>query len=274
MSDLSMARLAEKSGREKKGDVKTRIVVTLFVILCAIFLIEIGAYKFVLPSMETPKVIVNGGSRITPEEIAARLSPMRGANWFSFNAEEAASILASIPSVSSASVSKRFPDKIFINITERTGVAMTFVQANGRSVLLQIDGDGVLFDGGGLGQSGALPIVSGIPVERLSEGMRIPARYHELIRQIADISALGQNYFAAIAEICVIPKEYGTYELMLIPSTARARVITDRALSEDALQYMMVVLDLVDSIEPDVSEIDLRYGAISFVRRGTGEDLI
>ena len=45
------------------------------------------------------------------------------------------------------------------------------------------------------------------------------------------------------------------------------RVLTDRALNEDALQYMMVVLDVVNSIEPDVSEIDLRYGSVSYRTR-------
>ena len=38
-------------------------------------------------------------------------------------------------------------------------------------------------------------------------------------------------------------------------------------MNEDALQYMMVVLDVVNSIEPDVSEIDLRYGSVSYRTR-------
>ena len=63
------------------------------------------------------------------------------------------------------------------------------------------------------------------------------------------------------------PKEYGNYELALYPSQAKVKVLSDRNLNEDALQYMMVVLDVVNSIEPEVSEIDLRYGAVSYRRR-------
>ena len=50
----------------------------------------------------------------------------------------------------------------------------------------------------------------------------------------------------------------------MIPSQSKVKVLTDRALNEDALKYMMVVLDVVNKIGTDVSEIDLRYGAVAF----------
>ena len=94
--------------------------------------------------------------------------------------------------------------------------------------------------------------------------MRIPSKYRVLIEQISRIRALPQKYFAAVSEICVIPKKYGNYELMIIPENSRSRVLTDRSLNEDALQHMMVVLEVVNSIEPEANEIDLRYGSISY----------
>ena len=94
--------------------------------------------------------------------------------------------------------------------------------------------------------------------------MRIPAKYRVLIEQIAKIQALPQKYFAAISEICVVPKTYGNYELCLIPVNSKIRVLTGRSLNEEALQYMMVVLDVVNTLEPDVSEIDLRYDSVSY----------
>ena len=97
--------------------------------------------------------------------------------------------------------------------------------------------------------------------------MRIPSKYRPLIDQIASIRNISQKYFAAISEICVVPKEYGNYELMLIPAGSKIKVITDRSLNEDALKYMMIALDVVNSIEPDVTEIDLRYGSVSYRKR-------
>ena len=101
-------------------------------------------------------------------------------------------------------------------------------------------------------------------MEYIGDGMRIPSRYRSLVEQMSKIKGMSQNYFAAISEICVVPKESDTYELVLIPVSSKIRVLTDRTLSEDALKYMMVVLDVVNSIEPDVSEIDLRYGSVSY----------
>ena len=115
-----------------------------------------------------------------------------------------------------------------------------------------------------MAEDGSVPIISGIPVEHLAEGMRIPAKYRVLIEQIAKIQALPQKYFAAISEICVVPKTYGNYELCLIPVNSKIRVLTGRSLNEEALQYMMVVLDVVNTLEPDVSEIDLRYDSVSY----------
>jgi len=267
MSDVSMAGFA--AGKtETKSDVKTKIVVTLFFVFCVIFLIEIAVYKFALPSMHAPKIVIGGERSLSDEQVRSLLQPMQGANWFSFNAEEAVSILSSVPVIDSVTVSKRFPDKIFVRIAERESVAMTFVSSAGRSIPVCIDKNGVLFDDAAVDRkSGAVPIISGLPIEHLSEGMRIPAKYRTLIEQISEIQNRDRRYFAALAEICVVPKEYGNYELALIPAHTRMRVLTDRALNEDALQYMMVVLDVVNSIEPDVSEIDLRYGSVSYRTR-------
>ena len=41
-------------------------------------------------------------------------------------------------------------------------------------------------------------------------------------------------------------------------------MLTDRSLNEEALKYMMVVLDVVKQLGSDVCEIDLRYGSVSY----------
>ena len=93
--------------------------------------------------------------------------------------------------------------------------------------------------------------------------MKIPSKYKTLIEQISNIAATNKSYFASLAEICVIPKEFGNYELALIPAQSKIRVLTDRSLNEDALKYMMVVLDVVNLLDEEVTEVDLRYGSVS-----------
>lgn len=234
--------------------------------LAVVLLAEIVIYKIVNPSLSAPKVVVNGLVNYSTQDITEVLQDMSYQNWFSFDAAGAASRISEISGVESVDVEKQFPDKVKISVKERESVALAFISNNGVTVPIQIDKNGVLFTNNNseIKADGSIPIISGIPVEHLSAGMRIPAKYRVLIDQISKIQALPQKYFAAISEICVVPKTYGNYELVLIPVNSHIRVLTGRSLNEDALQYMMVVLDIVNSIEPDVTEIDLRYDSVSY----------
>lgn len=238
----------------------------LVLILLGVLLAEVFIFKIVHPSLNEPKLVISGNSSYSNKELASALSSLYGQNWFAFDTEAAASCLSSISGIESVDIEKVFPDKIKITVTERTPVAMIFINSQGCTVPVQIDKNGVLFSrtDSKIVQDGSIPIISGIPVEHLATGMRIPAKYRVLIEQIAKIQALPQKYFAAISEICVVPKTYGNYELLLIPVNSRIRVLTGRALNEESLQYMMVVLDVVNSIEPNVTEIDLRYDSVSY----------
>ncbi|MCI1208940.1 MAG: FtsQ-type POTRA domain-containing protein [Treponema sp.] len=273
MSDYMVSGFKEYAPVTKKTDTdsakKIRIIKITFAVLCLLLAVEVIIYKMAVPCLDSPKVTFSGLHYYSAHELAQSLVSMNASNWIDFDVSQAASILNSIPGIEAVTVAKRFPDKIYIDVKERQAVAMTFLNENGRSVPVQIDKNGVLFSANTEvpERDGTVPIVSGLPVEHLSGGMRIPAKYLTLIEQIAHIRSLPQKYFAAISEICVVPKEYGNYELVLIPVNSHTRVLTDRTLNEEALQYMMVVLDVVNSIEPDVSEIDLRYGAVSYRKR-------
>ncbi len=131
---------------------------------------------------------------------------------------------------------------------------------------IQIDKNGVLFpvNSAELPIDGSIPIISGVPVENIPEGMRLPSKYQLLIDQIAKIQSINRKYFAVVSEIHVVPREYGNFELVLIPLKSHLRVLSDRILSEEILQKMMVTLDVVNGLDKDVDVIDLRYGSISY----------
>ncbi len=259
---------AEKTSSRKVDKLVSAVKIIVMALLFC-FLLEIVLFKLVVPSAAAPLVSVSGQKSYAAEDVVSMLRTMNARSWYSFDVDAATSIIASAPGIDSVMVRKVFPNKIYINVREREAVAMTFVEKDGRSVALHIDGSGVLFPETSRSavDSNSVPIISGLPVEHLGEGMRIPLKYRTLISQIAQIRSVPQNYFAAISEICVVPKDSGNYELVLIPVSSRIRVLTDRTLNEDALKYMMVVLDVVNSIEPDVSEIDLRYGSVSYRKR-------
>ena len=255
----------EVTKKEDDGEKKLKAIKIIFGILCFFLVAELVIYKYVMPAFSSPKVTVTGQKLYSAEEIAGKLLPMNSTNWLNFNVSEAVSLLSSEPGFDNVMIEKKFPDKIFINVVEREPVAVTFVVDDGYTNPVQIDKNGVLFPvkDRALVDSNVIPIISGLPVEHMSGGMRIPSQYRPLIEQIYKISSLGKNYFAGISEICVLPKDTGNYELALIPSQSKIKVLTDRTLNEDALKYMMVVLDIVNKLDADVYEIDLRYGSVS-----------
>ncbi len=254
---------------EDKSEKKIKVIKILFCVLCLLLIGELVVYKYVMPCFSSPKVTVSGQAAYSAEEIARMLLPMESSNWLDFDVNQAVAIISSEAGIEHVAVEKRFPDKILINLEERKPVAVTLVVENGKTSAMQIDKNGVLFPGrmNAISDTNEVPIVSGLPVEYMSKGMRIPSKYRPLIDQITKISELPQKYFASISEICVLPKEYGNYELALIPSQSKVKVLTDRALNEDALKYMMIVLDVVNQIGTDVSEVDLRYGSVSYRKK-------
>lgn len=261
--DETVEKLSVK--KEKSEDRKIKIVVIIFIILCILLAGELIVYKYLLPSFASPKVTVSGQKNYSAQEIASKLVPMNCTSWFDFDVEEAVSLISSESGIDSVTVEKKFPDKIYVNVVERQPVAVTFVVDNGYSYPMQIDKNGVLFPlrDNSILTSNTTPIISGLPIEQMSGGMRIPTKYRTLIDQITEIGNHQKNYFASLAEICVIPKEFGNYELVLIPAQSKIRVLTDRSLNEDALKYMMIVLDVVNLLDTEVSEVDLRYGSVS-----------
>ncbi len=272
LEDIGRAGLHEKDSVKSKvrANVKNSMrPLKIFVfVLAALLLLEAAVYLLVLPSFDQVKINWSGLKAYSEGYLSQKIDGVSHTNLFHFNSETVQSIIASVSGVESVKVVKRFPDRVFITIEERSPVAMTFVSQNDRTMPVQIDENGVLFSTPSSSSGDfSVPLISGIPVENVPEGMRIPSKFHALMEQVAAIRNLPQNYFAAVSEIHVVPKEYGNYELVLYPVHSRTRILTDRSLNVDALQSMLVMLDVVNTIEPDVSEIDLRYGSFSYKQR-------
>lgn len=254
--------------RKVVSDTKMAAVKIIAAIFVVLLLCELCVYFFVIPCLDRVEISWSGLSSYSKESMDRVIGAVSNKKFMNFSVNEAKSLVMSVPGIESVKVSKRFPNKVYIQVTERKAVAMTFVSANGRTIPVEIDKNGVLFNTSSTSASAdlSLPLISGIPVENIPEGMRIPQKYRALMEQIDKIRSLSQNYFAAISEIHVIPKEYGNYELVLYPIHSRTRILTGRQLSEESLQYMLIALDAVNRLEKnkEVEEIDLRYGSVTY----------
>ncbi|MBP5251395.1 MAG: FtsQ-type POTRA domain-containing protein [Treponema sp.] len=281
MSDIVFADFDEYDiepyAEEEKKHSERKAVTILKIVVCilAVFVVlEALLYKFVLPCLTFPEIKFTGSENVSTEYLKNILLEDGEFTWISFDSERAASLLTSVSSVETVVIDKQFPDSISISVTERVPVAKAVFLIDGKMKGVQIDRNGVIFsssDFSKIARDSSIPVLSGFKEENLHEGMRLPEKYRPLMEQLYKIQELKKNYFAAISEIRVIPKTYGNYELVLYPVKTHVRVRTDRTLNEDALKYMMVALDVVNSIEPDASEIDLRYGSVSYKKRSVSE---
>ena len=72
-----------------------------------------------------------------------------------------------------------------------------------------------------------------------------------------------------ISEIKIQPKKYGGYDLILSPVKSRLSVITNKFLTEESLQYMILILDVIKDInlEKNIIGIDLRGANAVYIKR-------
>lgn len=260
--------ISDGVSKQKSSDSKLTSIKIFVGILCVIIAIEIVVYTLIMPVQNPVNIHFSGLHMYTSEEMLQILNVPASQNWVKFNSATAASILSDCPWIESVSIEKQFPSKILINVTERTPVALTLINIDDRTVPVQIDENGVLFSAKAGTSVSNLPLISGIPIEYFVEGMSLPNKYRMLLQQLLDIQKNFKEYLAAISEIHIEPKEYGNYDLIIYPINSKVKVLADRTLNKDALQYMIVALDIVKSISVE-SEIDLRYGSRSFRINGS-----
>ena len=253
----------EKNPKKSQSDDRTwKIVKVLFFILCFIIFLEFVIYKYIKPCFSIPKFDYVGNASYS-EEVNNTLKNLNYTTWIKFDVDNASKAIKANPSVASVMVVKKFPNKVFYDIKERHPVAITFVQDGDTSYPIQIDESGYFFPVNKQKSFENLPILSGIPVEYIADGMSVPNEYRPLLNQISKIAATDSSYFACLSEICVVPKSSGGYELVLIPAQSKTRVHMDRSLNIHSLEYMMVVLDVIQQLGQTVSEVDIRYQSVS-----------
>ncbi|WP_149553763.1 cell division protein FtsQ/DivIB [Treponema pectinovorum] len=268
--------ISKSKSKKRKTDLKGKALVVLVSILICILFVEMFLYFFAFPSFETVKITFSGLKNFSQQEVVKACGGELEKNYFKIDKIKIKSLISSIAGIENVSVKLRFPNRVFIDIEERQAVAVTFINDSERTIPIQIDRNGVLFPvkSAFIPSDGSVPIISGIPVENIPEGMRLPSKYHLLLDQIYKIQSVNRKYFAAVSEIRVVPREYGNFELVLIPVKAHLKVLADRILNEETLQKMMVTLDVVKGLDPNVDVIDLRYGSVSYHSRGVNTGVL
>lgn len=268
LDDFSSFKL-ERMEKQDKPEKKAKGIVFLKFIVAAlivILVVELLLATTIIPGLKPAVVEVEGNISLSDREIKNLIAEIETTPWVKFDTSKAVMALSYAPSFEEVYIDKVFPDKVKIKVKERTPVATTMIQEEGKCVSVQIDKNGVLFKKSIVDEQvdTSIPLITGAPIAQLAEGSSIPVKYRKLLERIKAISDLPQNYFAAISEIRIVPKESGNYELELFPEDYHVRVFADSMLTRETLDYMLVTLSSFRRENKPVSELDLRYGAVSY----------
>jgi cell division protein FtsQ len=179
-------------------------------------------------------------------------------------AEEA---LLALPAVRSARVVKHFPNRVEVLLESRRPAAMTFVNGEGGVFPALIDGDGMILAVGreGLEEGETLPVISGLDLERVYPGMKVPRLFGGLFARLETLARETPELLAVISEIRINQKKYGGYDLTLYPAAYRGvRVRVSEDMDEETLRYMLLLLDVLSAGSQNAEEIDFRTGTASY----------
>jgi cell division protein FtsQ len=208
-----------------------------------------------IPGMDKAAVLAQAG-------IDSRTS------YVGLDVREAEGALGSIPQVGSARVIKRFPDTVQIVLENRRTAALMLASVNGKVCPVFFDKEGVIFkighkDSEMRGISPSIPIISGLVLENINPGVRLPSMFTGLFEELERLHDSAPELLSAVSEIRINRKAYDGFDLVLYPTHNPVKVRTSE-LSEDTLRYMMLVLDVFSAENIAVEELDFRTNTASY----------
>ena len=253
----------------KSSKLKSAVIRFLIISFVLLLLGETIYYAIILPYSSIAAINISGCSDLSSIEVKKLAGIESNTKWLSINSSEISKRLVSYPGIASATVEKKFPDKVSIKIVERKAVALAFTEVEGKTIPMEIDGYGMVFRIGSPIIQSNLPIITGLTFKNPREGMQVNEKLSQLFVQLDILQKKHPLLLNEISEIKIQPKKYGGYDLILYPVKSRLSVITNKFLTEESLQYMILILDVIKDInlEKNIIGIDLRGANAVYIKR-------
>ena len=233
---------------------------SLFLIISAL-IFELVFYFVILPSISNARIMLNlNASSLTEREVVAMMKLNKDAKWINIDARKIEARLMANALVEKASVSKRFPDKLLVDIVERQPVAVSFANIEGKVIPLEIDKEGVVFRIGWSEKVPLLTIISGLNFQNPKVGMKLSYKLVSLFNRLDAISKTNPILLSSISEIKIREKKFGDYDLIMYPIHTKVKVFTNKDFTDKTLNRMMLVLDIIhgEKVARELEYIDIR----------------
>lgn len=204
------------------------------------------------------------------ETLRARvLGATGGRPFFLVDKGELAERLMAVPAVRKAEVNLVFPGIVRINVWPRDAVALALYDTEGSSKLMLIDAEGVVF-GLDVDASGSrLPVLSGLRVENVGLGMRLPPVLVPCLEALAQLERDRPEQLGLVSEIRLAPRGDGEIELVLYSLTSPVPARIGNCLDGETLSRAVLTWEVLKrrGLEGEAVEVDLRNGLVSYARK-------
>lgn len=254
---------------QKTVKINKVVVLKILIFLLSLFiLLECLFYFIFLPMSSGCNVLIQGDTGMKRGDFLSFAGIGEDEKWLNFDTASVATKLARNPLYESVFVEKKIPNIIEISLKQREPVAVLFALVDNRTIALEVDKNGIVFRVGNTRIDQKLPILTGLTIDNPEVGIAVNQKIKPLLENISSLQRNSPVLLSSISEIKIEQKNYGGFELVLYPVLSSVRVRVDKALNEDTLQYMMLVLDVVKDLALDIDELDIRAGTVAYRLRG------
>jgi cell division protein FtsQ len=239
--------------------------------LCAFFLL----CRFVaVPITQIRHVTVQSDIRLTDAQILA-LSGIQGdEHWLTLNTAAIERKLEANPLIRHAVVQRVFPDTVRMTVWGRQPVALVLAEADGRSLPVLVDGDGIVFKVGATSAELDVPVISGLTVGETALGARLPSDYASLFADLKSLREKAPALYALLSEVRLTAPDVaaseagprGDLEALLYLTSSPVPVRIRGTIDESLMKYTLMVLDLLSKqgVLKDIQELDFRSGDVVY----------
>jgi len=209
---------------------------------------------------------------LADEQVLSLSGIQGGEHWYSVSAAAIERRLEASPLVRRAQAEKVFPDTIRLTLWGRQPSAVVLAAADGRSLPVVVDEDGVVFKVGTSSADLDLPVVSGLTAGDMALGAQLPRNCRALFADLRALKERAPSLYAAVSEVRV---EHAAMEGDLSPQDLEVLVyltsspVPIRArgsIDEGLVKYALMTLDLLSrqGVLKDIQELDFRSGDVVY----------
>jgi cell division septal protein FtsQ len=257
----------DRGGKSGRTETTLNRLLWLAVAALAVFLCgELAFHLWLSPRLRVRNISIQSDLSLSQEEILAAAGLGGAPSYFSVREQELAQRLSALPAVRGVEVHKRFPDTLQLTLTARRAVALLLHDAEGASMPLAVDEEGVVFQMGLSVADWDLPVISGVKFASAQVGMRLPENLLSLLEDLQGLRAGQPELFRLISELRLVSRSGSLREVIVYPVPYPVPVRVGPRLQPSALRTAVVILDLLakQGLAGRLEELDLRTGEVVY----------